>query len=190
MDFTIIFKSVNQSCMQIKSSTPEILETVGTLEILKVLGTPRSMAHREQAGKTVEGVLRTHAGVIGVIEVVNHQGDGFDAEALSFLNALAGSVAIAVESAVDSSITVLIEGETGVGKEITAGAIHANGPGSEAPFVTINCGALPANLLESELFGFSRGAFTGATRDKQGLFEAADGGTLFLDDIAETPPEL
>ncbi|MFP8875295.1 MAG: sigma-54 dependent transcriptional regulator, partial [Myxococcota bacterium] len=95
-----------------------------------------------------------------------------------------------MESAVDSAITVLLEGETGVGKEIIASAIHANSPRAKAPFVTVNCGALPGPLLESELFGFARGAFTGATREKPGLFEAADRGTLFLDEIGDTPPEL
>ena len=91
-----------------------------------------------------------------------------------------------MESAVPSSITVLLEGETGVGKEVIARSIHNNGPRRDAPFVALNCGALPEALLQSELFGAKRGAYTGATEDKQGLFEAADGGTLFLDEIGET----
>jgi Nif-specific regulatory protein len=93
-----------------------------------------------------------------------------------------------VETAADSDITVLLQGETGVGKEVVARSVHRHGRRREAPFVTVNCGALPETLLESELFGYRRGAFTGATEDRAGLFEAADGGTLFLDEIGETSP--
>ncbi len=101
-----------------------------------------------------------------------------------------GRVFSLMRNAVPSTISVVIEGETGVGKELIARAIHYNGPRKRAPFVTVNCGALPEGLLESELFGFRRGAFTGAVEDKQGLFEAADGGTLFLDEIGETSPAM
>ena len=86
--------------------------------------------------------------------------------------------------------TVLIMGESGTGKELVTKGIHFNSPRSKAPFIPINCGGIPENLLESELFGYKKGAFTGADRDKAGLFNAAHGGTLFLDEIGEMPMSL
>jgi two-component system response regulator AtoC len=95
-----------------------------------------------------------------------------------------------VSKIADYKTTVLITGESGTGKELVARAIHARSSRKASPFVAINCGAIPENLLESELFGHKKGAFTDATADRRGLFEEATGGTLFLDEIGELPLNL
>ena len=103
---------------------------------------------------------------------------------------LQATVVQARRAAAIRDVTVLIGGETGTGKEVLARAIHYHSPRSKAPFVDINCAAIPVNLLESELFGHEKGAFTGAVGAKTGLFEMADGGTLFLDEIGHLPLDL
>jgi transcriptional regulator with GAF, ATPase, and Fis domain/serine/threonine protein kinase len=95
-----------------------------------------------------------------------------------------------VDKIMKTDISVLITGDSGTGKELIAKALHFNSPRKEARFVTINCGAIPANLMESELFGYKAGAFTGAVQDKKGLFEEANGGTIFLDEVTEVDPSL
>jgi Nif-specific regulatory protein len=185
--------------------------------------------------------LRTRNSVIGAIGMRNKQVGEFTEEDRTFLDALAGPIAVAIENArfyqqarqsearlqaevatlhreiintqrfteiigspsgpmgkvfslmeiaIPLDLAVLLEGETGVGKEIIARAIHYNGSRKNRPFVAVNCGALPEELLESELFGHKKGAFTNAVTDKTGLFEVADGGTLFLDEIGDTSPAM
>jgi nitrogen regulation protein NR(I) len=95
-----------------------------------------------------------------------------------------------IEKVADTPSTVLISGESGTGKELIARALHANSSRRERPFIKINCAAIPKTLMESELFGYEKGAFTGAVGSKPGRFELADGGTLFLDEIGEIPVEM
>jgi two-component system response regulator PilR (NtrC family) len=95
-----------------------------------------------------------------------------------------------IRNVAPTASTVLIYGESGTGKELVARAIHGCSPRAGEPFVSINCGALPETLLESELFGYIKGAFTGANQNKRGLFETADGGTIFLDEISEMSPAM
>ena len=95
-----------------------------------------------------------------------------------------------VKMVAQSDVSVLINGQSGTGKEVVAQAIHAASPRAGKAFIAINCGALPEQLLESELFGHAKGAFTGAVSSREGLFQAAAGGTLFLDEIGDMPLSL
>jgi DNA-binding NtrC family response regulator len=117
------------------------------------------------------------------------------AAALGLENVIGRSPAMAqvfelVKKAARSEANILVRGESGTGKELIARAIHANSPRAAKPFIPVDCASLPENLLESELFGHEKGAFTGAVRAKSGLMEVADGGTLFLDEIGELPVGL
>lgn len=110
----------------------------------------------------------------------------------SFQNIIGNSAAMhsiydLIKRVSQAPTNILVTGESGTGKEVVAKAIHYNGPLKDRPFVTINCGAIPENLMESEMFGHKKGSFTGAISDKSGLFEVADGGSLFLDEVGELP---
>ncbi|NGG61478.1 sigma-54 factor interaction domain-containing protein, partial [Enterobacter hormaechei] len=96
----------------------------------------------------------------------------------------------AVDSVRDSSATILLTGESGTGKEMVARAIHKHGSRADKPFVAVNCAAIPEGLLESEMFGHRKGAFTGAVADRVGRFQQADKGTLFLDEVGDMPLAL
>jgi DNA-binding NtrC family response regulator len=130
-------------------------------------------AHR-LAGE-LQRLKRKHDGTLNLSDVITHS------EAMR-------PVLRAAEKASASTIAVLIEGESGTGKEMIARAIHGSGARRAKPFVAVNCGALPENLVESILFGHEKGAFTGATEKHTGKFLEADGGTLFLDEVGELPP--
>jgi Nif-specific regulatory protein len=136
----------------------------------------------------VKGEERRLRAQVGVLRRDLARRDGF-AEMVGSGSAMA-SVFRLMESAATSQIPVLIEGETGTGKELVGRGIHRASARAEGPFVAVNCAALPEALLESELFGHRRGAFTGAIQDRPGLFQTAHGGTLFLDEIGEMPAAM
>lgn len=114
--------------------------------------------------------------------------DRFSIEGIIGHSKIMADVVHIIKKVCQSSITVLILGESGTGKELVARAIHYNSPRGSKPFTAINCAAIPESLLESELFGYEPGAFTGATTRKIGLFEATNGGTIFLDEVGDLPP--
>jgi two-component system nitrogen regulation response regulator GlnG len=136
-------------------------------------------------------VLELAERVVLLMHLVDRRTDE-EVDALGMIGHSAGlhRVRTAIERVVDLPVPVLIRGETGTGKELVARAIHDKSPRRDGPFVSVNLGAIPRELAAAELFGAIRGAYTGATRDRDGLFRAAHGGTLFLDEVGEAPPEV
>lgn len=140
----------------------------------------------QKLAHAVESV-RLRRELAGLRHLVGEPGDG---KRLLGTSAPIQRVRELVERLAATDATVLVLGESGTGKELAARMLHAGSPRSGGPFVAVNCAALPGELLESELFGHVRGAFTGAARDKEGLFAAARGGTLFLDEVGDAPPAV
>ena len=151
---------------ELRRATAELEATVRELEEVKAKLEEDNVYLKEEIGSRTE-----HSDIIG------------SSDALLY-------VLHKIRQVADTDATVLIQGETGVGKELVAHAIHDSSNRSSGPFLAVNCAALPASLIDSELFGHERGAFTGADRRRKGRFELADGGTLFLDEVAELPLDV
>ena len=159
---------VIKSARLVKDASGNVEGIVETITDLKELYETRLKA--EEANRRL-GEIHIMDNIIGKSSVMQH-------------------VFSSVRAAAASEVTVLIQGESGTGKELVSGAIHYNSDRSDMPFVTVNCSALSESILESELFGHVKGAFTGAVRNRTGRFEAADGGTLFLDEIGDISPYI
>ncbi|MCX4240309.1 sigma-54-dependent transcriptional regulator [Paraliomyxa miuraensis] len=174
--------SVDTAVEALKAGAFDFLEKPFEIEQIKtVLG--KAIATRERTGASV-GTGKTSAAEPGAAsdpsQEVGMIGDSPQMQKVREI----------VRTAAASPTTVLIAGESGTGKELVARALHVGSPRREAPFIRVNCAAIPAGLTESELFGHERGAFTGAVSSRQGRFELADGGTLFLDEVSEIPLEI
>jgi len=168
------FGSVDTAVQALREGAYHFLEKDGNTEQWHAL--VRS-ALEKRSLEEENRILRERLGEAGAIELI---GRSRPMEELRTFLAVVG----------DSQAAVLVQGESGTGKELAARAIHRTSSRREGPFVSLNCGALPAQLLESELFGYEKGAFTGAAGAKPGQFELAHGGTIFLDEIGECSPEL
>jgi DNA-binding NtrC family response regulator len=169
------YGSVESAVAAMKSGAIDYLtKPVDTEELLLAVG----RATERQKLKSEVARLRTEVEAKGK----------FDAGKIVATSPAMHEVLSMVERVAPTDAAVLVQGESGTGKELIARAIHENSPRKSEAFIPINCGALPENLLESELFGHMKGAFTGAHQNKKGMFEEADGGTLFLDEIGEMTP--
>lgn len=162
------YPSIEGAVEAVKAGAEEFLPKPFTdVELLSAVGRILDKARLRKFGDaTPNQPTPVHKGLIGTSEAIN-------------------KVAVAISKAASTSATVLISGESGAGKELAARAIHYSGERSSSPFVPVNCGGIPEGLLESELFGHVKGAFTGATESRAGFFHTADGGTIFLDEISE-----
>jgi two-component system, NtrC family, response regulator HydG len=166
------YASVEGAVEAVKSGAEEYLAKPFTDdELVGAVGRALAKLHRRRAARATLPPTKIPFGLIG------------ESEAMRVVHR-------AIAKAATTSATVLVSGESGTGKELVARAIHYSSPRAAAPFVAVNCGAIPEGLMESELFGHIRGAFTGATESRAGFFQTADGGTIFLDEISETSPGM
>ncbi len=168
------FPSVDSAVDAVKSGAVDYLAKPFTNEELKksvknlVNSLDESNLTREKNGDKTIGETLEYAGIVGQSQEIVHLVD-------------------LIERVKNNRATILIQGESGTGKELVARAIHYKGAFASNPFIAVNCGAIPENLLESELFGYVKGAFTGANETRNGFFQAAAGGTIFLDEIGTAP---
>lgn len=144
----------------------------------------------QKVGALVEKARERYQLVQKIKLLERSQSDQFQFEGIVGKSAKMQEIYRLIENIAPTNTTVLIQGESGTGKELVASAIHRQSSRKDKPFVVINCAAIPETLLESELFGHKKGSFTGAIADKRGLFEEADTGTIFLDEIGEVPPSI
>jgi PAS domain S-box-containing protein len=181
--------------LQKNEKIPDFQEHIEQLEITTAQGKARTLSARvrplHDAQKRAAGLMvafhditreRNLAHLVGEVSHTFAGMVGRDKKMLDVFEL--------VRDVADTTVPILIQGESGTGKELVAAAIHNEGPRASKPFVAVNCGAMPEGLLESELFGHVRGAFTGAIRDKKGRFEMADTGTIFLDEIGDISPAM
>jgi DNA-binding NtrC family response regulator len=189
-DVVIDDASVSRSHARIHGTSPPEIEDLGSRNGTRVAGAP--IPKHVRVPVPLGGVL--HVGDVSLVVVGARSANtastsmvGESANAPVVLDAAMRRVYALVNVVGPSSIPVLILGETGTGKEVLAEAIHRASPRVKGPFLRLNCASLPESLLESELFGHERGAFTGAVSAKQGLLESADGGTVLLDEVGEMP---
>ncbi len=170
--------SVDSAVEAVKSGAFDYLEKPFEIEQVRTV-LAKAVATRERSGASV-----------GKVQLPAAPADPSDEVGMIGSSPQMQRVREIVRTAAASPTTVLIAGESGTGKELVARALHLGSPRREAPFIRVNCAAIPAGLTESELFGHERGAFTGAVSTRQGRFELADGGTLFLDEVSEIPLEI
>ncbi len=207
----------DQSCQFLKFSQcfqkdcPTGMSDCGILKYGKVEPTECLLSHKQghvlSVTKNARVIKNSQNKIIGIVEAVTDLTELKNARMkmeeatrrLGELNRLGGIIAKSkvmqnvftfIKASAASDATILIQGESGTGKELVAGAIHSIGERRNKPMVTVNCSALSESLLESELFGHVKGAYTGANRDRTGRFEQADGGTMFLDEIGEITPYI
>src|SRR5690606_20451274 len=171
-----------RECVIYPQSVVDLVEIYGRILALAIRGAEQAAALARRGAQS-----REHARLLEErLEGGGEEGGVLETSASPAVRDLARKA----RQVAATSTPVLILGETGTGKERLAHAIHRWSPRRERPFVVVNCAAIPEGLLESELFGHDRGAFTGATRERAGRFRTANGGTLFLDEIGELPLEL